>query len=241
MIETMPDNARVDGIALPGRPGGGRRPDGPDCTDDAVRRRRRALRVAPDEFIAVRDARRKEARTDGDRELAEAIGKLRKPSTAARVVNTLARREPDELRQLVALGAESREAQRDLAGKQLKELTRQRRRVVMALTRQARSLAQQLGRPVSDSVAAQIQDTLRAAVADEDAGRAMLSGRLTSALSYSGVGKADVRGAVAIVPPGEADARNETTGRSEHVPTATKGRRRQAAHEQVAGAREELP
>jgi DNA repair exonuclease SbcCD ATPase subunit len=196
--------------------------------------------LPPDEFITARDARRKEARTDGNRELAQAIGKLRKPSTAAWVINTLARREPDELRQLVALGAELREAQRDLDGEQLKELTRQRRRVVRALARQARSLAQQLGRPVSDSVAAQVQDTLRAAVADEDAGRAALSGRLTSPLSYSGVGKADVHGAVATLPPGEAAAPTRAKGESDDGRASTQDRRHRAAQEQLAGAREEL-
>jgi hypothetical protein len=193
-----------------------------------------------DEFIAARDARRKEARTDGDRELAQAIGKLRKPSTAAWVVNTLARLEADELRQLVALGAELREAQRDLDGEQLKELTRQRRRVVRALARQARSLAHQLGRPVSDSMATQVQDTLRAAVADEDAGRAVLSGRLTSPLSYSGVGKADVHGAVATLPPGEVVASARAKGGSGDDRGSTQDRRRRVAQEQLAGAREEL-
>jgi hypothetical protein len=196
--------------------------------------------LPPDEFIAVRDARRNEARADGDRELAQAIGKLRKPSTAAWVINTLVRREPAELRQLVALGAELREAQRNLEGEQLKELTRQRRRVVRALTRQARSLAQELGRPVSDSMAAQVQETLRAALAGEDAGRAVFSGRLTSPLSYSGVGKADVQGAVATVPPGEAGARMAGKETADDDRTPTKDRRRRAAQEQLAGARDEL-
>ncbi|MCZ2815214.1 hypothetical protein [Modestobacter sp. VKM Ac-2984] len=193
--------------------------------------------LPPDEFIAARDARRKEARAQGDRELAEAIGGLRKPTTAAWVVNTLVRRQPDELRQLVDLGADLREAQRDLEGDQLKELTRQRRAVVLALTRQARSLAKELGRPVSDSVAGQVQDTLRAAVADEDAGRATLSGRLTSPLSYSGVGTADVQGSVATLPQGEDDAPAPTT-RGDRA--SGEDRRQRAAGRQLASAREEL-
>ncbi|MCZ2804451.1 hypothetical protein O2W18_04995 [Modestobacter sp. VKM Ac-2983] len=193
--------------------------------------------LPPDEFIAARDARRKEARAQGDRELAEEIGGLRKPTTAAWVVNTLVRRQPDELRQLVDLGADLREAQRDLEGDQLKELTRQRRAVVLALTRQARSLAKELGRPVSDSVAGQVQDTLRAAVADEDAGRATLSGRLTSPLSYSGVGTADVQGSVATLPQGEDDAPAPAT-RGDRAPG--EDRRQRAAERQLAGAREEL-
>ncbi|MDT0276446.1 hypothetical protein [Blastococcus goldschmidtiae] len=196
--------------------------------------------LPPDEFIAARDVRRKEARADGERELAEAIGRLRKPSTAAWVVNTLVRREPDELRQLVALGTELRGAQRELEGEQLKELTRQRRGVVTALTRQARSLAHELGRPVSDSVAAQVQDTLRAAVADEEAGRATLSGLLTTPLSYSGVGRADVRGALAAVPRGEERPATGAGGGTGDDRAATGDRRRRAAQDQLASAREEL-
>ena len=196
--------------------------------------------LPPDEFIAARDARRKEARADGERELAKAIGKLRKPSTAGWVVNMLVRRQPDELRQLVALGSGLREAQRDLEGEQLKELTRQRRQVVMALTRQARSLAQELGRPVSDAVAGQVQETLRAAVAEESAGRSTLSGRLTSPLSYSGVGTADVRGSVATVPSGEDDAPAAGDEATTDGRTSRHDQRRRAAQQQLAGAREEL-
>ncbi|MGY1837585.1 hypothetical protein ACI79P_21080 [Blastococcus sp. SYSU DS0510] len=196
--------------------------------------------LPPDEFIAARDARRKEARADGERELAKAIGQLRKPSTAAWVVNMLARRQPDELRQLVALGSGLRGAQRDLEGEQLKELTRQRRQVVMALTGQARSLAQELGRPVSDAVVGQVQNTLRAAVADESAGRATLSGRLTSPLSYSGVGTADVRGSVATVPSGGGDAPAVADEPTPDGRTARHDQRRRAAQQQLAGAGEEL-
>ncbi|GAB3356347.1 hypothetical protein [Modestobacter lapidis] len=196
--------------------------------------------LPPDEFTAARDARRKEARADGDRDLAQAIGKLRRPSAAAWAVNTLVRREPDELRQLVALGADLREAQRTLEGEQLKELTQQRRRVVAALVRQARTLAQELGRPVSDAVAGQVQDTLRAAMADEDAGRATLSGRLTSPLSYTGVGTADVHGAVAALPAGEPGEATSAAGRAGDERTSTRERQRRAAQEQLAGAREEL-
>ncbi|MGY1723462.1 hypothetical protein [Blastococcus sp. SYSU DS0533] len=152
----------------------------------------------------MRETRRKEARAAGDRELARAIGGLRKPTTAAWVVNTLVRQEPAQVSQLVELGAALREAQGDLDGDELRELSQQRHRVVAALTRQARSLAHELGHPVSDAVAGQVQDTLRAAIADEAAGQAVLSGRLLTPLSHHGLARVGVEGAVADVGDGGA-------------------------------------
>lgn len=195
--------------------------------------------VPPDEFVERREARRGEARADGDRALAQAIGKFRKPTTAAWVVNVLARREPAELTQLVDLGAALREAQDSLDGDELRELAQQRHRVVAALARQARSLAAELGRPVSESVAGQVQDTLRAAIADEDAGEAVLSGRLLTALSHRGLSRSTVRGAVADVgrenPSGAG--RGRPAGRAR---PAAGDRRREDRRRALERARAEL-
>ena len=49
----------------------------------------------PGEFIARRTAAAKAARSDGDRELAAAIGELRKPTVSAWLVNLLVRDDPD--------------------------------------------------------------------------------------------------------------------------------------------------
>ena len=72
--------------------------------------------VPPEEFVAVRSARQEEARADGDRGLAKAIGGLPKPSTAAWVCNVLVREHREEIEGLVELGALLREAQESLAG-----------------------------------------------------------------------------------------------------------------------------
>ncbi len=153
--------------------------------------------VAPGDFIAARTAARDRARADGDKELAQEIAALPKPATAAWVCNLLVRRRTDEITQLIELGGMMREAQRSLSGEQLKELGRQRSQVITALTRQARALAADAGHPVSTAIAEQVEGTLRAAVADPDAGEALLGGQLTAALSYSGLGPVDLDGAVA--------------------------------------------
>ena len=144
--------------------------------------------VPPEEFIAARTARVEEARADGDRALAKAIGALPKPSTAAWAVNVLVRAHRDEIRALVELGDLLREAQESLAGDQLRALNTQRGQLLSALTRQASARARERGHPVSTGVAQQVEETLRAAMADPGAGEAVLAGRLSSPLSYSGMG-----------------------------------------------------
>ncbi len=153
--------------------------------------------VPPEEFVAARTAARDRAREAGDKDLAGDIAALPKPSTAAGVCNLVVRRRHDEIAQLIELGALLREAQAALSGDQLKELGRQRSQVVAALTRQARALAAAEGHPVSTTIAEQVEGTLRAAVADADAGAALLGGQLTGALSYTGLGPVDLSGAVA--------------------------------------------
>ncbi|MGY1815067.1 hypothetical protein [Blastococcus sp. SYSU D00820] len=144
--------------------------------------------VPPEEFVAVRTERQQQARAEGDRALAKAIGALPKPSTAAWVCNLLVRAHREEIESLIELGDLLREAQDSLAGDQLRALNRQRSQLLSALTRQASVRARERGHAVSTAVAGQVEETLRAALADPEAGAALLEGRLTSPMSYSGLG-----------------------------------------------------
>jgi hypothetical protein len=157
--------------------------------------------VPPEEFVAARTARQNEAKDGGDKALAKEIGALPKPSAAAWVCNLLVRAQRSEIEGLVELGNLLREAQENLAGDQLKALDTQRRQLVNALTRQARALANAAGHPVSTAVATQVEETLRAAMADPDAGEALLTGRLTSPMSYSGMGTTVSRPDLRLVRP----------------------------------------
>jgi DNA repair exonuclease SbcCD ATPase subunit len=144
--------------------------------------------VAPEEFVAARRTREEEARADGDRVLATSISRLPKPSLAAWATNLLVREHREEIESLVELGGLLREAQENLAGAELKALSVQRNQLLAALSRQVVGLARAHGHPVSSGIAGQVEETLRAAMADPDAGEAVLSARLTSSLSYSGLG-----------------------------------------------------
>ena len=153
--------------------------------------------LTPDEFTKTRNERAKEAKTD-DKALSDAIKKLDKPSAAAWVVNMLVRRQAEELSQVLELGAALRRAQENLDGAELRELNKQRRQLTAAVTSQARGVAHELGVRVSDSVAAQVEETLRAAMTDEGAAQAVRTGQLVEALSATGVGELDVSTAVAV-------------------------------------------
>ncbi|HEY2194899.1 MAG TPA: hypothetical protein VGH76_21740 [Actinomycetospora sp.] len=141
----------------------------------------------PDQFVPRRTELVKAARAAKDRETANAIGALRKPSLGAWLANVLARESPDEVAALEELGASLRTAQEELSGDALRTLTRQRRELVGALVARARRLARQDGVGVGDSVARDLENTIAAALADDGAARAFAAGRLTTALE-PGVG-----------------------------------------------------
>jgi hypothetical protein len=147
--------------------------------------------LLPEDFTAVRDDHVRTLRRSGSAARARAVKELRRPSVAAWLVNALVRHRQAEVEQLLQVGLALREAQDDLDAGQLRELNRQRQAVLTAITKQARALAGELGRPVSDPVLAEVEETLRAALADVAAANAVRSGRLTTALRYAGFGDAD--------------------------------------------------
>ncbi len=135
-----------------------------------------------EDFTAARNAAAKRAREQGRRDLAEQIGGLRRPSTAAWLANTVARGQPDEIAALVELGDGLREAQRRLRGDALRRLSAQRHELVHALVQQARSVGRSAGHPVSGAVTRELEATFTAAVNSSTAARALAGGRLTTAL-----------------------------------------------------------
>jgi hypothetical protein len=140
------------------------------------------------DFTRVRNDLAAQAKTRGRKQLAETIKQLRKPTASAWAVNMLVRHHPDEITELLALGAKLREAQSSLAGEALRELTKQRRQAVAALARLARVVAAGYGQRLSAASESEVEETLGAALVDPAAGYALRSGRLTAPLSYVGLG-----------------------------------------------------
>ena len=141
----------------------------------------------PEGFTARRDELAREAGAEGDKALATAVRALRRPTAAAWVVNHLVREDSDAVEALVGLGERMREAQSTLSGAQMRALSRERQSMLRELVRHAAALA---GGSVSASVTAEVEQTLRAVLADEDASAAVRSGCLTHGLAYSGLGPA---------------------------------------------------
>ena len=144
----------------------------------------------PADFVEVRKARVTQARKEGDRELATAIGKMRKPTLVAWVVNNFAREEPEQVEELLELGEALRDAQRHLSGDDLRALTTQRQRVIRAMARRAGELAAARGQQVSETAAREVGQSLHAALADPEIADLVRAGRLVTAASYSGMGPA---------------------------------------------------
>ncbi|PYE20787.1 hypothetical protein DFR67_101178 [Williamsia limnetica] len=144
----------------------------------------------PGEFVRVRTAHVKEARAQGDRSLAKEISQLRKPTVVAWMVNMLAREHSEDVENLLELGAALRDAQRHLAGDDLRALTTQRQKVVRAMARQAGDLAADHGQAASENALREVGQSLHAALADPDIAEQVRAGRLVTAVSYSGMGPA---------------------------------------------------
>lgn len=141
-----------------------------------------------DEFTPTRTDREKQAKSEGDKDLAAQIHRLAKPNMVAWLANQLAREHADEIRFLLQLGPALREATATGSGQQLRELSRQQSKVVYAVVQQARKLASAAGHKVSEDTARGLEGTLRAALADPDAADALAAGRLTEGMQNSGFG-----------------------------------------------------
>lgn len=137
--------------------------------------------VLPAEFTATR----KRLAGELPREEARRLTALRRPTVPAWAVNLLAR--DDAVGPLLDLGERMRDAWSG-GGADLAALDRERSALVRELVRRARALTEEAGRPLSDAFADEVEETLRAAIADPEAARAVREGRLDHPLRHAGFG-----------------------------------------------------
>ena len=161
------------------------RPDGPDQLLQQVARRLYAL--APEEFTAARTAAVKQARGDGDRALAREVGALRRPALAAWAVNLLVRERADLVEEVTSMGDSLRQAQSQLDGAALRDLNRQRRRLVAAVTAEVAAVAAEHDHALSAAASRQVEETVQAALVDPRAAAAVRTGLLVQPLTSTGV------------------------------------------------------
>lgn len=139
--------------------------------------------LRPDEFTSARNERAVAARKEGDRTLEKHILALRRPTLSAWASNLLVREHPEEADTLLELGKALRQAYQNLDADQLRELGRRQHTLISALARQARRLTAEAGQAVSETAQREIEDTLRAALADPQAGRQWAAGHLAKPLT----------------------------------------------------------
>jgi hypothetical protein len=151
------------------------------------------------------------------------------------------RAEPDAVAEALALGPGLRAAQASFDRDALRELGHSRRAALSALADAARRVSAQRGRPLSSSVADEVEQTFLAGITDEAAGAAVRSGRLVRALQTVGGEAVDLEGAVAA--PGEelaahgARAGGARSSRAGRAPAVAAPDRAEKARSELAAAR----
>ncbi|MEY9952246.1 hypothetical protein [Leifsonia sp. EB34] len=168
--------------------------------------------VEPAEFVAARAS----AAVGADRELAKTIKALRKPTASAAAVNALTRHDPELIDRILQLGDRMRDAFAARDRDAIRDLTRERQRL---LQRAVRDLG------TSAAVGREVEETLQAAVVDPLAAAAVRSGMLVRALESTGVESVDVSDAVALPLDEETLAAAERNAEPVAAATATKSAR----------------
>ncbi len=168
--------------------------------------------LVPEEFMDARKRLGLGAKSGGDAGLAKAIDSVRKPTAAAWALNQMVRRRPDELERLLALAASLQDASERMDGAAMRDLGRERTRLIDELVRATSDVASEAGGALSMPVADQVRQTFVAALASPPAAEAVASGRLTRALTYAGFGDVDLSEATAAPSPARRPALRVITG-----------------------------
>jgi hypothetical protein len=135
-----------------------------------------------EEFTAKRDALVKRLKADKDRDAADAVAKLRKPTVAAWLVNQIAHRNRKAMERFASAADELRQAQEEAVSGQgaqhLRKAQREERQAVDELVVIARRIGDGSSEPTFDRV----RQTFETAVADPESLAAVAAGRLEKEL-----------------------------------------------------------
>lgn len=188
--------------------------------------------LPPAEFTRARDERAKALRKEGQREEADAVKALRKPTVAAWALNQLARRRAKDLERLLAAGEELRATQEELLSGgdrgAFQSAAARERDEVAKLAREAAKLVTEAGERASPALQEKIAETLHAAALDEATAAEMRAGRLVREREAIGGFGADLPS----TPPRPKRARKTAPkkgGRSEADAAAAAARRQRLA------------
>ena len=191
-----------------------------------------------DEFTAARNELAKRLRKEGDKERADEVKALAKPSVAAWTVNQLARKRKPGVKSLLQAADALRKAQeRALAGKggdALRKAAQRERDAVAELRREARSLLSEYERPAPDDLLERVARTLSNAALDPEAREQLRAGTLTEEVDSSGF-DAFAGMAVPSAPPPRTPAQGKAKAKPAPPKRASADARRRAAEERKRG------
>jgi hypothetical protein len=177
-------------------------------------------REHPDGFVAGRNELAKEVRAAGDREEADRIKKLRRPSASAWLINRTALSSPDPLDEFAEASRRLEDAQAralegdDDAVAEWRDAAARERDATAAVVETATGLARDSGHSVNRRALELVGETLRAAASDSDLRDRVMRGRVERGES------APTLGMPAVVPtrrrePSSAKRREVSLARRE--------------------------
>ena len=187
-----------------------------------------------DEFVRQRDELAKRLRRDDEREAADDVKRLRKPSAGAWALNQAVRRRRKETDDLLAAGERLRAAHEALMSggdpAALREAMQEERALASALADCAEAIASETGKS-GPALRERVRSTLHAATVDEEAREELATGRFLREREAVGLGPFGAGAAEAPAPRRERPARAQKGKRPA-------GGRDAAAEREEAAARE---
>jgi hypothetical protein len=146
-----------------------------------------------EEFTQARNELARELRSRGDRDAAESVGALPKPTVAAWAVNQVMRTQRKDASALLEAGERLRKAHEDVAAGQtsardLRDAAQAERTAARRLSEAARGLVNTSGRGLSDSILDRVTQTLHALSTDSEARALARAGRLSRERQATGAG-----------------------------------------------------
>jgi hypothetical protein len=170
-----------------------------------------------DAFTTERTRLARELRDAGDREAAERVAKLKKPTVAAWALNQLARKRRRDVDLLLDTGHRLRQAQEGVVGGADRASFEQAQKTERDALRRLTQQASQLLGGASSQVLSQISQTLRAAAISEEGRELLARGRFTMPLETEGF---DVFGALPAARPARPKKQAPTTKANEELKKA---------------------
>ena len=191
-----------------------------------------------EEFTAERDALAKRLRKEGDRDEADSVKALKKPSVAAWAVNQVRRDRPDDVRELIDVTDELHRVYAGLsaagARERLSEAADMQRDLIRRLVRCAQQLLEAGGHGASEQTLGKVADTLRAAALDDELREQVAAGRVVKEQRAAGLGPLE------SLPPPPRKAAKKAKPKKSRKPAGPDPKKVAEAERAIEAARRQL-